>query len=88
MAVVTEFAERETPLGMLRLLAPTECVMDRLAGFYHWDDPQCFEQAITVARRHPVDLQGIEAWSRREHTDPEHFEEKFRRFIDRLETSK
>jgi hypothetical protein len=37
-AAITEFAERPTRMGMLRLLAPTECVMDRLAGFYHWND--------------------------------------------------
>jgi hypothetical protein len=65
-AVVTEFAERPTALGVLRLLAPTECVMDRLAGYYHWSDPQCLEQAVSVARRHAVDLDRIAAWSRRE----------------------
>ena len=33
-ARVTQFAERVTPLGVLRLLSPTECVMDRLAAYY------------------------------------------------------
>lgn len=65
-ATVTEFAERSTRLGVLRLLAPTECVMDRLAGFYHWNDRQCLEQALEVVRRQPIDLVRIEAWSRRE----------------------
>lgn len=60
---VTHFAERTTASGTLRILAPTECVMDRLAGFYHWNDPQCLDQAIAVAQRHPVDLARIEAWS-------------------------
>jgi hypothetical protein len=58
--IVTEFAERATRLGVLRLLAPTECVMDRLAGYYHWNDLQGLEQALAVARRHPVDLGRIE----------------------------
>jgi hypothetical protein len=40
--------------------------MDRLAGYYHWGDAQCFEQAVAVAQRHPIDLARIEAWSRRE----------------------
>jgi hypothetical protein len=40
--------------------------MDRLAGFYHWNDPQCLEQALEVARRQPVDLARIEDGSRRE----------------------
>jgi hypothetical protein len=65
-AVVTEFAERRTPVGKLRLLRPTECVMDRLAGYYHWNDPQCLEQAVAVARRHPVDLDHVREWSARE----------------------
>ena len=50
----------------LRLLAPTECVMDRLAGFYHWNDRQCLEQALEVARRQQIDLVRIEKWSRDE----------------------
>jgi len=65
-ANVTEFAERRTRLGVLRLLAPTECVMDRLAGFYHWNDRQCLEQALEVARRQQIDLVRIEKWSRDE----------------------
>lgn len=79
-AIVTEFAERRTAMGVLRLLAPTECVMDRLAAFYHWDDPQCLDQAVAVARRQDVDLARVEAWSRREGVL-----EKFRRFRERLD---
>lgn len=65
-ATVTAFAERSTRLGTLRLLAPTECVMDRLAAFYHWNDRQCLEQAVQVATRQRVDLDRLEAWSRSE----------------------
>jgi hypothetical protein len=77
--VVTKFAERETRAGTLRLLMPTECVMDRLAGFYHWNDPQCLEQAIAVAKRHPIDLERIREWSVRESSASE-----FESFLDRL----
>jgi hypothetical protein len=78
-AIVSEFAELQTRVGTLRLLAPTECVMDRLAGYCHWDDPQCLDQAIEVARRHLIDLGRIESWSRAERSL-----EKFRRFRERL----
>ena len=78
-ATITEFAERPTRLGGLRLLAPTECVMDRLAGFYHWNDRQCLEQALEVARRQPIDLERIEQWSRNESSLA-----KFREFAERL----
>jgi hypothetical protein len=77
--LLTEFAERRTRVGVLRLLSPTECVMDRLAAYYHWDDPQGLDQALTVARRHRVDLATIEAWSLREGAV-----EKFGRFVARL----
>lgn len=48
---------------ILRLLSPTDCVKDRLAAFYHWDDRQSLDQAILVCRDNNVDLKEIERWS-------------------------
>ena len=76
-----DFAERETRMGTLRLLAPTECVMDRLAWYLHDADTECLEQAVQVATRHPVDLERIERWARGERP---HGEERFREFERRL----
>jgi hypothetical protein len=81
--VVTEFSERQTRFGTLRLLAPTECVMDRLAGYYHWNDPQGLDQALVVARRYDVDLDRIEAWSKRENAGA-----RFRDFLEKLEATR
>ena len=78
---IRSFAERETRMGTLRLLAPTECVMDRLAWYFHDADTQCLEQALHVARRHPVDLERIGKWARGERP---HGEERFREFERRL----
>jgi len=78
--VVTRFSQYSTAAGSLRLLSPTDCVMDRLAAHYHWGDPQCLEQALAVAHRHEIDLAKIEAWSREEGADA-----KFRVFAERLE---
>lgn len=50
----------------LKLLSPTQCVMDRLAAFYHWKDRQSLQQALMVARAHPVKLKAVEAWSAKE----------------------
>jgi len=50
----------------LHLLSPTQCVMDRLAAFYHWKDRQSLEQAILVAIEHPIKLKKIESWSENE----------------------
>jgi hypothetical protein len=48
---------------ILRLLSPTDCVKDRLAAFFHWDDRQSLDQAILVCRDKNVDLKEIERWS-------------------------
>lgn len=50
----------------LRLLSPTQCVMDRLAAFYHWKDRQSLEQAILVAKAQPIKLSKVKTWSQAE----------------------
>ena len=51
-----------TEHGTLRLLSPTDCVKDRLAGYYYFRDEQNLRQAIAVAREQPVDWQDLERW--------------------------
>lgn len=51
-----------TDHGVLRLLSPTDCVKDRLAGYYYFRDEQNLRQAIAVAREHPVDWQSLKRW--------------------------
>ena len=68
-SIVRDFTTRVTAGGTLRLLAPTECVMDRLAGFFHWNDPQCLEQAVAVARAQEIDLDRIRARCKRERVE-------------------
>jgi len=63
----------------LKLLSPTDCVKDRLAAFYHWNDRSCLEQALLVSRAQAVDLDELRRWSRRENQD-----EKFAMFRSRL----
>jgi hypothetical protein len=59
----------------LMLLTPTDCVKDRLAAYYHWNDPQSLEQALMVASAQRINLQEIEKWSKGEGSI-----EKFHRF--------
>jgi len=54
------------------LLSPTDCVKDRLAAFYHWNDRQCLQQAVWVAQERAIDWKEIEWWSRREGKRKEH----------------
>lgn len=63
---VSEILEKEFPTGLLRLISPTDCIKDRLAAFYHWNDRQSLEQAILVAQECDIDLGEIERWSVKE----------------------
>jgi hypothetical protein len=63
---VTRFAERRTPAGVLRVLTPSECVMDRLAIYFEDKDPQCLEQAVAVVQGQPVDLARVREWAARQ----------------------
>lgn len=51
---------------ILKLLSPTDCVKDRLAAYYHWNDRQSLEQAVLVCANNPVDMGEIERWSLKE----------------------
>lgn len=50
----------------IRLYSPTQCVMDRLAAWYHWRDRNSLLQAIWVAEKHPIKIQKVKSWSDRE----------------------
>jgi hypothetical protein len=50
----------------LKLLSPTDCVKDRLAGYYHWDDRPSLEQAVMVSLAQSVDLKEVKRWSSKE----------------------
>ncbi|MCH7589318.1 MAG: hypothetical protein IIC78_14980 [Chloroflexi bacterium] len=76
---VKEIIEIEYVTGILRVISATECVKDRLAAFYHWDDKQSLIQAVLVALRSNVDLDEIKRWSL-----VECFAEKFDEFRTQL----
>lgn len=56
----------ETEFGSVRIVTPTQSVMDRLAAFVHWKDNPSFDQAVMVARSQPLDWQALYAWATRE----------------------
>ncbi|TRO81985.1 hypothetical protein [Trichloromonas acetexigens] len=65
--------------GTLVALSPTDCVKDRLAAYFHWNDLECLEQALLVGRSNDIDLAEIERWSKKEGQPG-----KFVNFRDRL----
>ena len=65
-APVEDIAEIDTEAGVLRLLTPTDCIKDRVAAYYHWDDEQCLQQVIWVADQNKFDLESVKEWSQKE----------------------
>jgi len=63
---VRQIQELDYSTGRLELLSPTDCVKDRLAAYYHWDDRQCLAQAVLVAQAKDADIKEIGRWSRAE----------------------
>ena len=76
---VRDIVDMELPTGKLRLLSPTDCVKDRLACYYHWNDMGCLEQALLVVESNDVDMKEIGRWSKHEGKDNEFL--KFKRLI-------
>ena len=60
---VKEVRELSFCTGLLRLLSPTDCTKDRLAGYYYYNDSQCLDQARLVIEHSDVDLAEVERWS-------------------------
>jgi hypothetical protein len=52
--------------GLLHVISRTDCVRDRLAAFYHWDDRSSLVTATAVAQSGSIDLDLIRQWSTRE----------------------
>ena len=72
---VKNFSQRNIATGTLKLLTATDCIKDRLSAYYHWQDRQSLQQALSVARKHAFDIENIKGWSKREG-----MEEKFAEF--------
>lgn len=63
---VKHIVSRSFPTGVLRLISPTDCVKDRLAGYFHFGDRQCLRQATLVVQSNEIDLEEVRRWSQRE----------------------
>lgn len=52
----------------IKILSPTDCVKDRLASYIHFKDRVGLEQALLVAKKHPVNFGSIEKWCQKENS--------------------
>lgn len=75
--------ELKTRLGTIVMLTPTDSVKDRLAAYYHWNDPQALEQALMVAGAQEIDLREVKRWS-----EKEGHSKKYSDFLNRMKKGK
>jgi len=78
---VEELVVQETIYGQMNILGITDCVMQRLAQWYHWGELDAFEEALLLAKNYKVDFAQIKLWSSREWAT-----EKFTEFMKALKT--
>lgn len=63
---VKSIVERVAETGTLRLLSPSDCVKDRLAAYFHWDDREALRQAVLVGQLQRIDLDEVRRWANAE----------------------
>ena len=49
----------------IMMYSPTQCVMDRLAAWFHWNDRRSLIHALWVCDKHPVNLDKIKRWAQK-----------------------
>lgn len=61
----------EAELGTIRLITPTQSIMDRLAAYFYWNDTNSLDQAILVAKNNTIDWQQLLDWVESENQSEE-----------------
>ena len=60
-------------------MTPEDCVKDRLAAYFFWNDKQSLEQAVMVIKRNKINLSKIKKWAREQEEL-----EKYKAFIQKI----
>lgn len=71
------------PAGRLRIITPTQSVMDRLAAAFEWRDPQSRDQAVLVAANNAIEWEILRRWF----ADEGYSETEYERFRNAAEAS-
>lgn len=77
--IISKFQDVKVSTGKITMLRPEDSVKDRLASFFHWNDKQGLNQAISICLQRKIDLKEVEEWAVQEG-----FEKKFQEFRDQL----
>lgn len=55
-----------TSKGNVRVITPTQSVMDRMAAYIHWKDEQSYNQAMSIVRDNTIDWKQLYEWAAKE----------------------
>lgn len=67
----------------ITMFSPTQCVMDRLSAWFHWNDRRSLIHALWVCEKHPVNLDKIKRWAAKENAS-----EKLEEFVEQYKKLK
>jgi len=59
----------QTEYGPLRVVTPTQSIMDCLAAYVRWRDNQSLDQAVLVAGSQRIDWHALREWARNDGID-------------------
>jgi hypothetical protein len=71
------------PSGTLRIVTPTQSIMDRLAAAIAWNDAQSRDQAILVAANNEIEWADLQEWFKNEGQSDAEFE-RFRSGVKKV----
>jgi len=74
----------DLPAGKLRIITPTQSVMDRLAAYYAQKDAQSRDQAVLVAANQEIDWEALKEWFLKEGETDSEFQ-RFRESVRKAE---
>ena len=84
---LSNFSKRDTKVGTLTLLTPTDCVKDRLCGYVFHNDKKCFDHALAVAHKNSIDKDELRDWAFKEDTEMQKSVDKLLDILTILENS-
>lgn len=65
-STVTPDGQLQVKDTIVKMYSPTQCVMDRLAAWFHWNDRRSLIHALWVCEKHPINLDKIKRWASKE----------------------
>lgn len=60
----------ETSHGVLKVITPTQSIMDRLGAYFYWGDRSSLDQANSIAGSNLIDWDELFDWVENEGQDP------------------